>query len=561
MCVSARARQEIDHPVSSKNRYVAFAFARGDVLLEIDRGGAIAFATGTVRGFFGIDADALIGKSLSQIVAPESAPALDTILTAAKTGRRSAAEIVLQVGNRKVGGNLAGCPLPDATGYYLSFSAQFGAAGRPPVEPARDAATGLLSRDALSAQAEKLLSAAPAGGPPPKLTLVDVSGANSVIDKLPPEKRQAVERALGDTLKKYSTAGDSAAALGDNKFGLVHDATVDPAQIQKGVADVLKKAVPAADNIAIALSSLELEKSGMSQNDTAKALVYAVNRFVDSSPGEFTLASLKDVLGKELDTAMTKMADFRRFIEQDGFRLFYQPIVSLKNLMPHHQEALTRLPDGSSPFSTVTFAEEIGLISDLDYSVTQRVLNMLEQQPNALDVAINISGRSLDNPAFVSMLMELLGRHPNVRHRMLIEVTESSRIKNLERVGKVIQAIRNGGHRVCIDDFGAGSAALQYLRHLNVDVIKIDGMYVREIAKNANDRTLVKAIQFLCNEMKCESVAEMIEGEAEGTILRELGVVMGQGYHYGKPADQVLSNDRSRLGQRPGAAAPSRQRA
>jgi len=145
---------------------------------------------------------------------------------------------------------------------------------------------------------------------------------------------------------------------------------------------------------------------------------------------------------------------------------------------------------------------------------------------------------------------------------MLIEVTESSRIKNLEKVGKVIQAIRAGGHRVCIDDFGAGSAALQYLRYLNVDVIKIDGMYVREIAKNANDRTLVKAIQFLCDEMKCESVAEMIEGEAEGTILRELGVDMGQGYHYGKPADHVISTDRSRvLGARAAAPPPSRQRA
>jgi EAL domain-containing protein (putative c-di-GMP-specific phosphodiesterase class I) len=543
---------------ASKNRYVAFAFARGDVLLEIDRGGAIAFATGTLRGFFGVDADALLGKNVSQIVAPESAQALEIILTAAKSGRRATVDLVLQIGGRKVGGNLAGCPLPDATGYYLSFSAQLaaGAGGNVPVEPPRDAATGLLSRDALGAQAEKLINAAPAGAPPPKLTLVDVSGANSVMSKLPPDKRQAVERALGDTLKRYSTLGDSAAALGDNKFGLVHDATVDPAQIQKGVSDLLKKAVPAADNIAIALSSLELDKAGMSQNDTAKALVYAVNRFVDSSPGEFTLASLKDVLGKELDTAMTKMADFRRFIEQDGFRLFFQPIVALKDLAPHHQEALTRLPDGSSPFSTVTFAEEIGLISDLDYSVTQRVLNMLEQQPNALDVAINISGRSLDNAAFVSMLMELLGRHPNVRHRMLIEVTESSRIKNLEKVGKVIQAIRGGGHRVCIDDFGAGSAALQYLRYLNVDVIKIDGMYVKECDKNANDRTLIKAIQFLCNQMKCESVAEMIEGEAQSNILRELGVVMGQGYHYGKPADQVLSNDRSRLAQR-----PSRQRA
>jgi EAL domain-containing protein (putative c-di-GMP-specific phosphodiesterase class I)/GGDEF domain-containing protein len=544
----------------TKDRYVAFAFARGDILLEIDREAAIVFATGTVRGLFGIDADQLIGKRVSAIVAPESAAALESVLTAAKAGRRVLAEIVLQVGARRAAGNIAGCPLPEVPGYYLSFSAQLAAAAPIAVEAPRDAATGLLGRDALTAQAEKLLNSTPEGSAPPRLTLLDVSGAGAVIDKLPPDKRRAIQRELGDTLKGYSVANDSAAAFGNNKFGVVHDASVDPAQIQRGVSDVMKRAAPAGANVAVVLSSLTLDQSGLSENDTAKALVYAVNRFVDASPGEFTMASLKDVLGKELDTAMTKMADFRQFIDEDKFQLFFQPIVALGNLTPHHQEALTRLPDGSSPFSTVTFAEEIGLISDLDYSVARRVLETLQRQPNAIDVAMNVSGRSLDNPAFVSVIFDLLARYPSLRQRLLIEVTESSRIKNLERVGKVIQSLRTAGHRVCIDDFGAGSAALQYLRFLNVDVIKIDGLYVREIQKNANDRILVKAIQFLCRELKCESVAEMVEDESQAQLLREIGVQFAQGYLFGKPGPEILSQNRARLMERPRARAdaPSR---
>jgi EAL domain-containing protein (putative c-di-GMP-specific phosphodiesterase class I) len=534
----------------SKNRYVAFAFARGDILLEIDSSGLIVFSTGTVRALLGIDADALTGKALRTITAPESAPDLGSLLKAAKTGKRVLVDIVLQVGARRAVGNIAGCPLPGGPGYYLSFSGQLDAA-RGPVDTPRDAATGLLSRDALTAQAEKLLSSTPAGGPSPKLTLVDVSGAGSVMGKLPPDKRKAVQRELGDTLKKFSVAQDSAAVLGDDKFGLVHDAAVDPAAIERGVADVLKRAAPAGQNVAVVLSSLELDRSGLNQNDTAKALVYAVNRFVDSSPGEFTMASLKDVLGKELDTAMTKMADFRRFIDEDGFQLYFQPIVALVDRVPHHQEALTRLPDGSSPFSTVTFAEEIGLISDLDHSVAQKVLALLESQPNALDVAMNVSGRSLENPAFVSVMLALLARYPAQRHRLMIEVTESSRIKNLEKVGKVIQSFRTAGHRVCIDDFGAGSAALQYLRYLNVDIIKIDGLYVREISKNPNDRIIVKAIQFLCNELKCESVAEMIEDDIQAKLLRDIGVEFGQGYLYAKPSPQIYSHNRVRVADKP----------
>ena len=537
----------------SKNRYVAFAFARGDILLEIDSTGIIIFATGTMRGLLGTDAESLIGKALRTVTAPESAPALGRVLNAAKTGRRVLVDIVLQVGARRAAGNIAGCPLPGGPGYYLSFSAQLGAA-REAVAAPRDEATGLLSRDALTAQAEQLLGDAPAGSAPPKLTLVDVSGAGEVMNRLTPAKRRAVARELGDTLKKFSVAHDSAAALGDDKYGLVHEATVDPSAIERGVADVLKRAAPSGANVAVVLSSLELDRGGLSQNDTAKALVYAVNRFVDASPGEFTMASLKDVLGKELGAAMTKMADFRRFIDDDEFQLYFQPIVRLSDRAPHHQEALTRLPDGSSPFSTVTFAEEIGLISDLDLSVARKVLALLDGMPNALDVAMNLSGRSLENPAFVTSMLELLARHPSLRHRLMIEVTESSRIKNLEKVGKVVQSFRTAGHRVCIDDFGAGSAALQYLRYLNVDVIKIDGLYVREISTNPNDRILVKAVQYLCDELKCESVAEMIEDDSQAKLLGDIGVGFGQGYLYAKPRPQIYSRNLVRVADKPRAA-------
>src|SRR5271156_1665182 len=125
----------------SKNRYVAFAFARGDILLEIDSNGIIVFATGSVRALLGIDADALIAKGLNIIVAPESAQALGILLSAAKTGRRVLVDIVLQIGAPRATGNIAGCPLPDGPGYSLSFSAQLGAsrgtqagAARIPVE-------------------------------------------------------------------------------------------------------------------------------------------------------------------------------------------------------------------------------------------------------------------------------------------------------------------------------------------------------------------------------------------------------------------------------------------
>jgi EAL domain-containing protein (putative c-di-GMP-specific phosphodiesterase class I) len=121
------------------------------------------------------------------------------------------------------------------------------------------------------------------------------------------------------------------------------------------------------------------------------------------------------------------------------------------------------------------------------------------------------------------------------RRRLLIEVTESSALGNLESANVLLQMLRGAGFKVCIDDFGAGSASLDYVRSLAIDAVKIDGKYVRDIVSDRRAQTLVRHIVELCASLNLETIAERVETAETAAMLRRLGVDFGQGYHYGRP--------------------------
>jgi EAL domain-containing protein (putative c-di-GMP-specific phosphodiesterase class I) len=99
--------------------------------------------------------------------------------------------------------------------------------------------------------------------------------------------------------------------------------------------------------------------------------------------------------------------------------------------------------------------------------------------------------------------------------------------------------LRDAGHKVCLDDFGAGASAFQYLRALDVDVVKIDGIYVRDALKMGKGKSFLKAMAGLCNDLGIVTVAEMIENANAVTFLRACGVAYGQGYLFGRPSEDI----------------------
>jgi EAL domain-containing protein (putative c-di-GMP-specific phosphodiesterase class I) len=154
-------------------------------------------------------------------------------------------------------------------------------------------------------------------------------------------------------------------------------------------------------------------------------------------------------------------------------------------------------------------------------------------------IAINLSGRSLGNVAFVAALHDLLKSYPAQRSRLAFEITESARIGDLELTNRFIQSLRAEGHKVCLDDFGAGAAAFQYLRALEVDIVKIDGQYLRGAVEGGKSRAFLKAMAGLCRDLKIETIAEMVEDRRYLPVIEDCGIRYAQGYLFGKPEADI----------------------
>ena len=127
-----------------------------------------------------------------------------------------------------------------------------------------------------------------------------------------------------------------------------------------------------------------------------------------------------------------------------------------------------------------------------------------------------------------------------MRPRRLLELTETHQLTDLNAANRAIQSLRKLGHAVCLDDFGAGAASLDYLRLLEVDFIKFDGRYIRSLTVDSKEEVILKHMVNLCRELGIETIAEMIETPGVARLAEALGVSLGQGWCFAKPAVDLV---------------------
>lgn len=542
-----------DNGSRDRARLMAFAFARADLLIEIDRGGAITYASGAARWAVGMSTDELVGRKFPTLASPESRGVLRELLVAFKDGKRLEPETMLfQQGKSSVAASIAGCPMPDMPDrYYLSIAHPPKTKPRPVAAAApapgtaahahaaamsgRAEGTDLLDRKSFQNHAQQQVEAARARGEELEMTMVALDDLDAFRGRLAPGKAETFLRGVGLILKNQSAGGDSAAQIADNKFSVLHTRDVAPSDIQREISALAQRVDPSGTGTQVAAQSVSLDVGNLDGGDAGRALVYAINKFAQAQTGDFSITSLSGGLKELVAATVTRIETFRANLRDQKLSLAFQPVVDLRTGEIQHQEALTRLPDGSSPYEMITFAEEIGVIAELDHAVCQQVIDLLAKDPAIHDIAINVSGHSLQSEAFVATLLELLRGAGAVRNRVIVEVTESSRIDKLDKVGNVIRQLQMAKQKVCLDDFGSGAAAFTYLRAFPVDVVKIDGTFVKNIVANRRDLAMVGSIAAMCVDMKIDTIAEFVEDADQVNLLVQQQVKHGQGYLFGKP--------------------------
>ncbi|ASJ76137.1 Cyclic di-GMP phosphodiesterase PdeB [Granulosicoccus antarcticus IMCC3135] len=247
-------------------------------------------------------------------------------------------------------------------------------------------------------------------------------------------------------------------------------------------------------------------------------------------------------------------------LEQGSFRLLVQAITVLEKgtVKPaiQHYEFLLRLLDSEneeiSPYKFIKAAERYDMMAKIDRWVLENAFMHISKLLNKLDeqctFSINLSGQSLSDPQILDYIRTLFARHEVSPECVWFEITETAAISQYSTASILLQGLREMGAKVALDDFGSGLSSFVYLQKLPVDILKIDGQFVKEVDINPVARQMVSAIDQMAKALGLLTVAEFVESAAVMEVLSDIGVDYAQGYHIARPCaiEAILSDSKAR---------------
>jgi diguanylate cyclase (GGDEF)-like protein len=406
-------------------------------------------------------------------------------------------------------------------------------------QASHDELTGLINRREFEAR----LAGAAAGETPHALMYLDLDRFKVVNDTCGHAAGDALLRELGGSLRAAAPQEATVARLGGDEFGVLLPCADD--RVAARAAEALRVAVERLRfrwgersfriGVSIGLVPVARDATVAELLAAADTACYAAkdagrNRVHAGDSNDAELRRRRDELGW--------VARLHAALDAGRFALWRQPIRALDGGGEHH-EMLLRMHDEQGrlvlPGEFIPAAERHGLMPELDRWVVEHACAWLARTPEAGMHALNLSGQTLSDLGFHAFVSDALARHDVAPARLCFEITETAAIRQPECALESIQALRAAGCRFALDDFGSGLASFAYLKRLPVDLLKIDGAFVRRIHEDPVDRELVRAANGLAHLMGMRTVAEYAESEAVLAVLRELGVDYAQGYAIGRP--------------------------
>ena len=494
-----------------------FAFVNADLLIDADADGTIGWAGGAFGPLLNRSLHQIVGSPLSELIAPRDREALATTLATGTSGRM--APTVLHLANAaQTRCTMAGLALDGQNKRYFVTMGQSPA----PFE------TELRQSKDFGIEAANWVR----GGQPAVLGLLAVDAWQQTTAGLDAVHRDTLMRQIGRLAADDNAGATVVGEVGQGRFGVLGPVGTDLARLGDALRDLVASFSPDGQ-ARVSGSQLDLDAGGLTLTESVHALRIVLSRFGTASDDR---SDLTGGLSGIIEQANHHKRALSGIIEGGKFALMYQPVVALSDRAIHHYEALLRpepCPENpaSNPQEFVTMVEAVGLSVALDRAVLRRAMAAIAD--SGVSVAVNVSGLSIADPIFAEQLIAAAaGVPPN---RLLVELTETAEIDDLPAAAARIARLRAAGAPVCLDDFGAGSASFRYLRDLRVDMVKIDGAYVQAAARSVKGRAFVRSMRELATSSGAETIAEMVETEAEAALMQELGVQYGQGWLFGRP--------------------------
>ncbi len=414
-----------------------------------------------------------------------------------------------------------------------------------------DALTGLFNRHRFETELHRVLAESRRHQRSAALLVLDLDGFKQVNDSIGHHAGDELVSKIAELMRRSLRETDVLARLGGDEFAVILQECKPADAIavaEKILAAVRRQAITIGDehraqvttSVGITTFDHECELSA------AELLVEADIAMYDAKEAGKNRYAIYDRDRQGAAATVQRhswLERIRSALEEDRFVLHAQPIAPICAGGLDRYELLIRLPaDGDGelipPGAFLYNAERFGLIGELDRWVLRQAIELLHRHwraGNDVALAVNISGKTMNDLALPRDLEAMLAEFPLPPGRLVIEVTETAAILNIDRAREFARELHRLGCRFALDDFGAGFASFSHFKQLEFDYLKIDGEFIHSLAANVTDQLVVRAVVDIARGLGTDTVAEFVGDAATVAMLETLGVGYGQGYFLGPP--------------------------
>jgi diguanylate cyclase (GGDEF)-like protein len=372
---------------------------------------------------------------------------------------------------------------------------------------------------------------------------VDIDHFKAINDSLGHTAGDTLLRTLALRLRSTLRNEDTVARLGGDEFTVLVTGIKDPNDLLrlaqkihstiKAPVDVASRELTVSASIGVGLFPQDGETAEQLLRNADLAMYRAKELGRDRT--QFYTAAMSARLLEHMNLE----ARLRRALASNELFLAYQPIVRLKTGVIEVREALLRWRDPDrgtiQPSEFIGIAEATNLISDIGHRVIELACAATVARPGSECVSINLSGRQFHDPALLEVVDRALKETGLPASRLEFEITETVAMQDIERADVILEALRQRGIRLLMDDFGTGHSSLSNLRRLPLHAVKIDRSFVADLPGETRARGIVTAIIAMAHQLGLEVIAEGVETEEQLAVLRAEGCDSAQGYLLGRP--------------------------
>ena len=408
-----------------------------------------------------------------------------------------------------------------------------------------DELTGQLNRIRLTEAIASNINR-PGDNPPSALLIAAVNNLAVINETFGFDIGDEVIAAIGHKIRDKLRGGDVVGRFSSNKFGiLIQDC--GPGAVRVAAERFMKAVRDAHVKTSVCQISATISIGGVIIPDQAASVQQALNHALHALERAKTkrfdcFMAFEPTPGAETSRRrnITIADEVIEALDDNRMRLVLQPMVNAKTGKADIYECLLRMekPDGSlvSAGEFIPVAEQLGLSRLIDRRTLELSVALLKKHPE-LVLSVNVSGLTCTDHEWLVTLQRVTASRHDILSRMIIEITETAAIQDLDQSINFVDTLKELGCRVAIDDFGAGYTSFKNLKLLNVDMVKIDGAFVKNMADDTSDQIFIKTMIELANTFGMETVAEWVGDERSVKHLTEAGITYLQGFFYGLPFD------------------------